>query len=71
MIKQNKKNKKSYIRKILEMTLTRLTKGKQKDNLSVQVLLCTVLIRVITVTLLVLSQTSPKNKVQISIIILH
>lgn len=68
MIKQNKK---SYIRKILEMTLTRLTKGKQKDNLSVQVLLCTVLIRVITVTLLVLSQTSPKNKVQISVIILH
>lgn len=68
MIKQNKK---SYIRKILEMTLTRLTKGKQKDNLSVQVLLCTVLVRVITVTLLVLSQTSPKNKVQISVIILH
>lgn len=44
-----KKNKKRYIRKILKMTLTKLTKGKQKDNLAVQVLLCTVLIRVITV----------------------
>lgn len=42
--KMIQKNKNRYIRKgILEMTLSRLARGKQKANMAIQALFCTIL----------------------------